>query len=332
MGVLLITNALLEPYDEGFRKFAYNLCEYCHQQNYPVFDQKRSSFKDYFKLLFRKRYLIIYLPLSSITFNSLLRAVCFKMFFHATRVVVIGLQPREYRSWQKKMFRYFPLGIAVQSPDSVARLQALGFSWVMRIQSGVDRGRFRAVEDPEQIRRLRQKYGIPPAQKIILHVGHLKNDRNLMTLTGVQRSLPGIQTVIVASTSTQPEREVAEELEKAGVMIIRDYVPRIEEIYQLADLYFFPVVSRYDSIEIPLSLIEALSCGIPALVFQQRLTSDLPGLFYCAQGENLPAKVGEVFALNLSKSKIAAGVERYHWDQVFEEFFNELSQRDQTRI
>ncbi|MCL6589052.1 MAG: glycosyltransferase [Firmicutes bacterium] len=324
MRCLFITDALLEPFDEGFRKFAFYLSKYCQQQNYQVLDLGQSPLKDCFRLLFRRHDILIYLPLSSITFNSLLRGAFLKLIFHAHKAVAIGLQPRGYSPWQKKIFRYFRLGIAVQTSESAAKLQAWGFSRVMQIYSGVDGDRFRAVEDPERIRELRQKYGIPLDEKIILHVGHLKKDRNLMTLAGIQKQLPGVRAVIVTSTSTQAEQEVAGELEKAGALIIRDYLPHIEEIYQLADLYYFPVVSQYDSIEIPLSLIEALACGIPALTLTKRLNQDLTGLFCCVEEEDLPAKVREILDWNFSKTEISTGVARYHWDHVFEDFFTRL--------
>ena len=54
------------------------------------------------------------------------------------------------------------------------------------------------------------------------------------------------------------------ELEASGVRVIRDVVP-VEEFYQLADCYVFPVIDHEGCVEIPLSVLEAMACGIPVV-------------------------------------------------------------------
>ena len=45
--------------------------------------------------------------------------------------------------------------------------------------------------------------------------------------------------------------------------LIEDYVPQIQELYQLADVYLFPVTEAGNCIDVPLSALEAAACGIP---------------------------------------------------------------------
>jgi glycosyltransferase involved in cell wall biosynthesis len=47
--------------------------------------------------------------------------------------------------------------------------------------------------------------------------------------------------------------------------VIDEYTDDIHEIYQAADLYFFPVSIRTGALEFPLSVIEACACGLPVL-------------------------------------------------------------------
>ena len=48
-------------------------------------------------------------------------------------------------------------------------------------------------------------------------------------------------------------------------MIWKKYVENIEEIYALADCYVFPTTNSIGSIELPLSVLEAMSCNIPVV-------------------------------------------------------------------
>lgn len=321
MNFLLITDALLEPFDEGFRKFTHQLECYCRKRGYPVLDLNRGFMGGLASQLFKRYDCLVYLPLSSITLNSFIRAAFFKWLTGARNGVIIGLQPRNYRPFQRKVIQRLSIGVAVQSLETTAELLKIGVHPVLSIQSGVNGSVFKLVDQPGIILQLRQKYGMPLDKKIILHVGHLKRDRNIARLMDIQRQLPGVQTLIVASTSTGVERETTTELQNAGVMVINHYLPHIEEIYQLADLYFFPVVSKFNSIEIPLSVIEALSCGLPVLSVKNLGGANLPGLFLIDSLDNTVGKVREILSQGVNKAQIAAGVSGYDWEAVFTRFF-----------
>ncbi len=324
MNYLYVTNALLKPYDEGFRKFAYHLNRYCQKRNYEVLDLNQGFIRSFPAFFLKQFDFMIYLPLSSITFHSFIRAALFKLVFRPKKVIIIGLQPREYGWIQKKLIGLLPIGVAVQSVESKTELIKLGIPSVLSLHSGIDSNVFKPVDDKNHIRQLREKYGIPVDKKIILHVGHLKRDRNVLKIVDMQRQLPGGQALMIASSSTQSEREIALELQSAGVIIINDYLPHIEELYQLADLYFFPVISKFDVIEMPLSVIEALACGIPVLSVKKIVNVDLPGFFLMETLEAAVEKAGEILSMNLCKQKIADGVKGYNWEEVFSVFFTGL--------
>ena len=61
----------------------------------------------------------------------------------------------------------------------------------------------------------------------------------------------GYQVIIVGSTSTRIEKDLERELIKAKCKVWRKFFPNIEEIYQLADCYVFPVTTEKNAIEIP---------------------------------------------------------------------------------
>ena len=45
--------------------------------------------------------------------------------------------------------------------------------------------------------------------------------------------------------------------------LIDSYLQSIQEIYQLADVYLFPVMDIENCIDVPLSVLEAASCNLP---------------------------------------------------------------------
>jgi len=124
----------------------------------------------------------------------------------------------------------------------------------------VDSTRFRP---PDEVRStIRKKIGLATGRPMVLHVGHLRRSRGLEPLA--QLAVEGtVDVVVVASTATEPEVEVETRLREAGVLVKREFLPAIEHWYQAADVYMFPVTDLQGSIEVPLTVLEAMACGTP---------------------------------------------------------------------
>jgi glycosyltransferase involved in cell wall biosynthesis len=137
----------------------------------------------------------------------------------------------------------------------------------------VDAVRFRPPSLSEK-KELRARYGIPVSAQVVTQVGHLRSRRNLDHFLRLQsRTEPGMQyrelrsyhTVVVASTSTPQDADIKAALTAAGVTVIDTYVPNIEDIYRLSDLYLFLAESDTAAIELPLSVLEAMACNLPVV-------------------------------------------------------------------
>ena len=111
--------------------------------------------------------------------------------------------------------------------------------------------------------------------------------------------------VIISSSSTPldaPKNEkIKNKLIDSGIVIIDEYLPNIEEIYQLSDLYVFPIEYYLGSISLPLSILEARACGIPVLTtdfgsIRKFLGSDNNSIFYC-ETKNFKNKIDEIIKL-----------------------------------
>lgn len=132
------------------------------------------------------------------------------------------------------------------------------------LKTGVDTLRFHPVDETQK-RKLRENYSLPADKPVVLHVGHLRTGRNVEQLLALDESLHG---VLVASTyaSDEQEHELKEKLQTASnVTVLGGYLPNIEEIYQLADVYLFPVVKEHNCIDTPLSALEAAACDVPVV-------------------------------------------------------------------
>ena len=260
--------------------------------------------------------LIVYISSSSAKVTALLRAKMLKIYSPRSRVFVIATQPVSYRRFERRLVPLLaPDGIFVQAPSSKHELQRIPCP-VYFLPSGVDTSRFVPVDDIQK-RNLRRKYKADEDAFVVLHVGHISRGRNVEVLERVAR-LGNVRVLLVGSTSTPQDEDLAHQLIQAGVQLIREFIPRIEEIYQLADAYVFPVVSEEASIGVPLSVLEAMACNLPVI------TTHFGGLPWMFQGENgfvyfddeneLPELIGDV--QKLQKSSTRRMVEPYDWKKV----------------
>ena len=208
---------------------------------------------------------LVYASRASATFFSFLRARLLKAYCPGTRVILLGFQTRHHATWQRPLIRLLaPDLVAVQSEANRVYVERLGCR-VAILPSGVDLDTFRPIE-PERKALLRTAYGLNPDRPVILHIGHLEAQRGIGVLADLARR-GDCQVVLVTSSTTahQAEHELGRQLRQAGVIVLTNYQPRVEELYQLADCYVFPVQSTDNAIEAPLSVLEALACDLPVV-------------------------------------------------------------------
>ena len=134
---------------------------------------------------------------------------------------------------------------------------------------------------------------------MVTHVGHLKGKRNLSQLLELQAQA-GYHAVIAVSTSTEHDAMLKGALRSAGVTVIDRYVPDIEEVYCLSDVYLFLAVEDTAAIDVPLSVLEAMACNLRVVCTP---FGGLPDLFEAGEGLlywNGQAKLPDLVELALS--------------------------------
>lgn len=330
MKFALITNALQPPYDEGIRKFASITSEIFVRNGYPVYSiLSQSHFMN--KKLFISRTLInhvinnhpeilIYIPTQSASLASFIRASFLKLFSRA-RIVLIALQPTNYKIFQVPFIRLFHLDLVLTpSMEVYNRLTNLNKLCDL-IPMGIDLGRFQPITI-ERKNQLREKYSLPADKFVLLHVGHIQPRRNLRWIVRASEQYDSC-VIVVGSESMGVAADIHEKLKKSDIHIINKYLDNIEEIYQLADCYLFPVLDDQAAIGTPLSVLEAMACNLPVVTTPFGLLPKLftpgNGLFYADKEEDFLKKISDARNLNVSEIKNREKVSPFDWDSVVNE-------------
>nr|MBC7244137.1 glycosyltransferase family 4 protein [Chloroflexota bacterium] len=255
---------------------------------------------------------IIYVPTACGTVFSFVRAKVLRFYGHGVPTSLITLQPRPHTAWGKWLIAHLaPDWVLAQSTRTVRAMNALGCRTAL-LPPAVDTQRFRPASTAEKA-MLRRKYGVPDAATVVAHVGHLKNKRNLACFLALQMT-GCYHTVVVTSTSTKQDESLKEALRSAGGTVIDTYVASIEDIYRLADVYLFLAKEDTAAIELPLSVLEAMSCNLPVITTP---FGGLPDFF--AEGRGLLYWSGETAIVDTIEAVLAMPtatrtlVESYTW-------------------
>lgn len=192
------------------------------------------------------------------------------------------------------------------------------------LYNGVDTNKFSPVSSSEKV-RLRNKYGIDIHKFVLLHVGHLSRVRNLQVFEGLQNG--DQQVVIVGSTYLGEDENLYNFLIEKGCIIFKGYCENVNELYALSDCYIFPVESG-NSIFMPLSVLEAMSCNLPVISTKfEGLTSAFTegeGLFF---EDNIQLYPKIIFKLKNKKTEVNTRekVSNFSWENIAKELMTYYS-------
>ena len=172
--------------------------------------------------------------------------------------------------------------VLVQSDYAERTYGALRCKVKYAVYSGVDLERFRPVAENEK-QELKREYGIDPEKFVVLHVGSVRKWRNVGHLTDIQK-LSETQVVLVGRATTKNEKDVEQALRRTGMVVTDGYDPHIEKFYGLADCYVFPTMTTVGSIDVPLSVLEAMAHNLPVVSTRfgglPRMFGEGNGFFY----------------------------------------------------
>lgn len=278
--VIFISELFQPPYDEGMKVTALSLFKAIskyvecigigpvsgssdHNINRIPLNKLMLSFQLRKELQNKKPKLIIYIPEASATLNSFVRYKLLRWISNGAKTIMIALQNREYNMVEKNIIHLLcPERIFVLSSFMAKQLESIGVPTTV-LTIGVDKEKFIPASS-EKKKALRDKYNIPHDCYLLLHVGHIRENRNIRFLLNLI-SQPRVKVLIVGSTSTPQEDVLKQELQNLGIFIIDYFISENQELYQLADCYVFPVNGKTGAMEFPLSVLEAMACNLPIL-------------------------------------------------------------------
>ena len=287
--MIIITDCLTNEADEGCLKVAntltrrlkekepdsvivtYHRCSDrsdLHLKHSPLFPSRKLV-----SLLRRNGEPILYIPFSSNTRAGVLRTY-FLSRISRTQVSVLFSLRRPMGERSKRLLRESGARVISLSADSHRFFRQFIGSRAMYMKTGVDTACFTPA-DPGEKASLREKYRVRPGKKVLLHVGHLSEGRNVRRLLNVSQEF---HVFLVVSTLTQRDEVLRAELEaRPNTTIIDTYLPNIEEIYRMTDVYFFPVEEEGNCIDVPLSVLEAAACNVPVVMTRYGELKELAG-------------------------------------------------------
>lgn len=275
--MIILSNCLTETPDEGCLKVANSFVKKIKKayNNVTVVSYERKSEQtDIYlpinklllnnslrKLIAEKKEPVLYIPFPAKMISTAIRVSVLSLFArNGLRVLMVMRSPMNF--FAKWLFRFSRAELVALSRDAYDFYKPVVGEKVSYLKAGVDTERFVPVDKKTQI-CLKNKYGLPQDKPVVLHVGHMKSGRNIAELLKIKNDY---HIALVVSTLTKDEQdiELRKKLEsRQNITIIDDYIPNIEEIHQMADVYFFPVAESGNCIDIPLSVMEAAACNKP---------------------------------------------------------------------
>lgn len=327
--MLILTNSLSDIPDEGALNAATNLVARIRQLDPAVkilsYDRDNLLRDQHLKLnklllnpqlfrLLRQEENLLYIPFPTRSLPMAVRTFLLSRFVTG-KIRVLLTMTRPVGPVSGFLLRCSGAEFAVLSRDTWAAFREfLPENRVVRIKTGVDTEKFTPVT-ADEARELKVKYGIHPDRPVVLHVGHLKRGRNVAALTKFSKDF---QLLLVVSTHTMRENDLRQELLRAGnIRILDTYMPNIQELYQLADVYFFPVEQPGNCIDVPLSCLEAAACGKPVVTTdygEMKEFSEKPGFFFLKSWEEKEIARVLSAALKEEPSLTRAAAEAYDWN------------------
>ena len=290
--MLILSNGLTESADEGFLNVATNLVKRIKRVSPDTvvvsYDRKSQLADRYielnklllnfelFSVLRKNKSSFLYIPFPAKMVSTALRIFILSLF-SKSKVNALLVMRGNVDFAAKLLFKLSRAKIIVLSKESEDFYQTfLPEKNVMLLKTGVDCTKFSPVSEAKSA-ELKIKYGFKPGIPLILHVGHLNEGRNIRTLMDISEKY---QVLLVTSTLTKNEQNLElkkDLLSRPNIRLIDEYISDINEIYQMSDVYFFPVVESGNCIDIPLSCLEAAACNKPVVTTDYRSMKDFIG-------------------------------------------------------
>lgn len=277
--MIILTNCLSEIVDEGCMKVANSLITrikaevkgttiITYDRKTELSDLHLSINKFMFNMnlarfVLKKKEPVLYVPFTSKMMPMAIRSLVLSLFCRKGLTVIRSIQS-PIGPCSKILMKISGVKMITLSRCAWEYYRGILEERVCYLKAGVDTNRFTPVNQSQK-EHLRKKYGIAADKVIVLHVGHLNAGRNVGQLLKLDDRFHGVLVVSTLTAHAQDENLRNQFLLKGNITLIDHYLPDIQEIYQLSDVYLFPVSDYGRCIDSPLSAMEAAACNLPVV-------------------------------------------------------------------
>ncbi len=304
--------------NEGMRNVATHLAKCLEEKHKVVY----SSLKDIVSIIINSKksdLTVICVRLNAKTYYiaRLARILCKKVYIIAVQRPRIDFLAKIKR--KPLRCEYFTI-----TRDDGEYLKAVEGTVVHKLYVGINKEKFSPVCG-KTAEGLKKKYGFLPEKPLIVHVGHCSKGRGLEDFSLINKEEYG--TLIIASGMFESQSVIAN-LEKEGVKVRTGYLPDINEIYQMADCYLFTTRSFEYVISIPLSVMEALSCGVPVVAYDsfrgiKEIEVKEGAVIYVSKAEEIPLAIRKALTEKFEKSLL---LNPKSWNEAAEDFIGHFGE------
>jgi glycosyltransferase involved in cell wall biosynthesis len=178
-----------------------------------------------------------------------------------------------YRTVARRLFGLQCSSIG-KSVEEVERTHL--FNSTTLVPNWVDQNKFFPATDPLERQTARAKWGISENQTVLVSVGSCSVQKNhkdiLNAINQIKEEVPGLLYLHIGDGVLHTEeQQYAESLGVSKQTVFLGQLLNVREVLIASDIFVMP--SHYEGL--PISLLEALSCGLPAVVYNNYGLRDL---------------------------------------------------------
>lgn len=302
--------------DEGMGNIAFNLYESFQNEFEGLI---LLNVNDFFKIHFWKKLfsfkpdIIHFIPGPTVKTLFLIK-IC-KLLTNS-KTVVTATRP--------VLPNYFKKLAKILKPDILIAQSKTDFEFFKNIEydtkfipNGVDINKFHDVDEQKK-KELRKKFGFDEKDFIVLHIGPVNKARNQAALVNIK----DVKILLIASITNQSSNKEINFLSKHGIIIWKKYFQDVQEIYQMSDVYVFPGYEELNSIQIPLSILEAMSCNLPVISTKfgglEKIIKESEEFFYIEDKEDINEIIIKI-RKNKTNSNSREKAKEFSWKNISNE-------------
>ena len=308
--ILLLTRPICPPWDEGSKNFAYTLAKYAgdfeihlltcgkvedlpeNVIQHDIYSSPQLNFSQKYRLFKflrkAKDFDIVHSLFTPTKLNSFFTKLALKSKKAKLIQTVATLREDMYSDDDFKKI-LFGDEIITYSDYAKEKLEKMGFANVKRIYPGIDVSLYSPAQKNKE---LMKKFATSDDDFVINYTGEYVRLGGMDDIAEVFSTLAKdnrkfklhLAVRVKNEKDAWKKREIARKFKKDGVLdqvaFIDDGSYIMEEIYNLADISIFPVLTMAGKFDIPLAVIEAMACGKPVIA------SNLERLKYFLNNEN----------------------------------------------